>query len=156
MFPILLYSPSPHTLLIFYLCFHPAWPVELLSIPFFPSHQVSSSTTTSIHEACGACYTVIATDEGVLENEVYLFRGEDCLERFLDSITITSLRLRDRVLNGLPLRLSAEEQKAADEATDCYLCGQPFTVNESRHRDHDHLTGAYRGVTHNRCNLNHR
>ena len=47
-----------------------------------------------------------------------------------------------------------------DSATVCYICNEPFPAahektNKSRAkvRDHDHITGAYRGPAHSSCNL---
>ena len=52
--------------------------------------------------------------------------------------------------------MSSEEEQF-EESTTCWLCEEPFDrwlrilfpV-----RDHDYLTGKYRGATHNKCNLN--
>ncbi|XP_066585160.1 uncharacterized protein [Prorops nasuta] len=35
-----------------------------------------------------------------------------------------------------------------------HICKKPFLLNQLRIRDHDHLTGKYRGPAHNNCNLN--
>ena len=35
----------------------------------------------------------------------------------------------------------------------CYLCDKPFTDENYKVADHDHLTGKYRGAAHNECNL---
>ena len=39
------------------------------------------------------------------------------------------------------------------EAQVCYICHKPFTENNYKVKDHNHLTGEYRGAAHNRCNL---
>ena len=49
--------------------------------------------------------------------------------------------------------ISPEEQAAFLEAENCYLCNKP--LHGDRVRDHCHMTGAYRGPAHNRCNLQH-
>ena len=51
------------------------------------------------------------------------------------------------------LNLLEEEQKQFEEATQCYLCHNDFKIKDIKVRDHDHLTGAYRGAAHNSCNL---
>ena len=119
------------------------------------SFQISSTTRKSQHVPCGACYYVISSDPNFHE-EPHLFRGPGCLEEFLDSITATSLRLKDSVVNGKPLVMSATDQAAFDAASDCYLCNTPFAPNDKRHRDHNHITGDYREAAHARCNINHR
>ncbi len=53
-----------------------------------------------------------------------------------------------------------EEMKLADhnksdfaKATGCYQCHNEFTDNNPKVRDHDHLTGSFRGAAHRTCNL---
>ncbi|XP_025018370.1 uncharacterized protein LOC112539813 [Tetranychus urticae] len=40
------------------------------------------------------------------------------------------------------------------DAIDCHICSKPLGTN--RVRDHDHLTGVYRGAAHQNCNLEYR
>ena len=49
-----------------------------------------------------------------------------------------------------------EEEVQFEQAEKCWLCEQPFTEDTALHkvRDHDHLTGKYRGAAHNICNIN--
>ena len=51
------------------------------------------------------------------------------------------------------MNLSEEDQKQFEEARQCYLCHNDFTIKDYKVRDHDHLTGAYRGAAHRSCNL---
>ena len=54
--------------------------------------------------------------------------------------------------------ITEEQQKEFDNATHCYLCNKEITVNDKKGckvRDHDHLTGEYRGCAHNVCNINY-
>ena len=46
----------------------------------------------------------------------------------------------------------SDEQSAMFEVEKtCHICNE--TLGVDRVRDHDHLTGAYRGAAHNKCNL---
>ncbi|GFS99851.1 uncharacterized protein TNCV_1063021 [Trichonephila clavipes] len=47
---------------------------------------------------------------------------------------------------------SMTDEENFKSSTLCSICGNP--LNGDAVRDHDHLTGAYRGAAHNRCNLN--
>ena len=51
-----------------------------------------------------------------------------------------------------PLEMTNEEEESFQQSTICWLCENP--LDEDTVRDHDHLTGKYRGAAHNRCNLN--
>ena len=51
------------------------------------------------------------------------------------------------------LVMSAEDTMDFENATHCSICEEPIEKAEIRGRDHDHLTGAYRGCTHQKCNL---
>ena len=57
---------------------------------------------------------------------------------------------------NIPLEMTPEEEESFREApqqsTICWLCEQ--LLGGEKVRDHDHLTGKYRGAAHNRCNLN--
>ena len=39
--------------------------------------------------------------------------------------------------------------------TTCHICNKQFKSKDVKVRDHDHETGAYRGVAHNKCNINY-
>jgi hypothetical protein len=38
-------------------------------------------------------------------------------------------------------------------ASCCWICSKPFIDTDIRVRDHDHVTGKYRGAAHQKCNL---
>ncbi|KYN15199.1 hypothetical protein ALC57_12589 [Trachymyrmex cornetzi] len=44
----------------------------------------------------------------------------------------------------------------AQNVSHCHVCEKPFTPDDTRVRDHCHLTGRYRGPAHSNCNLNYR
>ena len=44
-----------------------------------------------------------------------------------------------------------EREDSFQQATHCWICEKP--LEEDRVRDHDHLTGLYRGAAHQACNL---
>ena len=47
--------------------------------------------------------------------------------------------------------MSHEEEVQFEQAEECWFCENP--VDDTKVRDHDHLTGKYRGAAHNICNI---
>ncbi|EZA47751.1 hypothetical protein X777_15518, partial [Ooceraea biroi] len=52
--------------------------------------------------------------------------------------------------------LTRDEREKFTIATYCHICEKPFTSDDTRVRDHCHLTGRYRGPAHSNCNLNYK
>src|SRR5436190_12856803 len=51
--------------------------------------------------------------------------------------------------------LTPIEEQRYYAATECYICSRPFTEDDYKVRDHNHLTGKFRGAAHTKCNLNY-
>lgn len=45
------------------------------------------------------------------------------------------------------------EKTVFEYATICHICENPFKIDETKVRDHCHLTGKFRGAAHKNCNL---
>ena len=54
----------------------------------------------------------------------------------------------------IPMLLTATESQSFINTTICHICTTPLGVDKVQ--DHYHITGNYRGATHNECNLNYR
>ena len=53
---------------------------------------------------------------------------------------------------NIPLEITPEEEESFQFTEEFWLCESP--LGGDKVRDHDHLTGKYRGAANNRCNLN--
>src|SRR6201990_2149364 len=51
------------------------------------------------------------------------------------------------------MNLTLEEKINHEKANRCYACKREYTENDFKVRDHNHLTGEYRGPAHRSCNL---
>uniref|UniRef100_A0A1B6JA38 DNA-directed DNA polymerase n=3 Tax=Homalodisca liturata TaxID=320908 RepID=A0A1B6JA38_9HEMI len=48
--------------------------------------------------------------------------------------------------------MTKEQQEMFESTTTCHICGN--YLGDDRVRDHNHLTGLFRGAAHNKCNIN--
>ena len=107
------------------------------------------------HEACGYAYKRVSTvDE--FDKPLQLYRGdstENVAEHFINAIVKESDEIRDIMSKIIPMDLTEDEEKQFKSSTSCYLCGIKYNDEDIKCRDHDHLTGKYRGSAHQQCNL---
>ena len=108
------------------------------------------------HTPCGVGFKLVSLLPG-FQVPYQSYRGEECVDWFLDKLIEVETRCLKYLFEERPLiwdtDKDAQDRHAA--ATHCYLCGGEFnnTVNYQKVRDHDHLTGLYRGAAHTKCNL---
>ena len=50
--------------------------------------------------------------------------------------------------------MSVEDEKRFQSSNKCWICNKLFTDEDKKVRDHDHITGRYRGSPHSDCNIN--
>ena len=103
------------------------------------------------HEPNSFAYKVVSEYE---QWDPVLYRGDNVVETFFDHMN----KERDRIVKRLekiePIVMTPEDEKDFDEATDCYICHE--LMGADRVRDHDHVSGKYRGAAHSECNLQFR
>lgn len=72
-----------------------------------------------------------------------------------DFLQLLKTDVRDLIREDLgdpaPMIISEAQQLEFDQATNCWICGK--RLGEDRVRDHDHVSGDYRGPAHSWCNL---
>ena len=85
-------------------------------------------------------------------NEYYSYFGVDCVAWFVNEMLTLEKNASEYFETNIPLEMTPEEKESFQQSTICWLCGNPLSDTEVR--DHDHLTGKYRGAAHHRCNLN--
>ena len=94
-------------------------------------------------------------------NEYYSYLGVDCVAWFVNEMLTLEKIASEYFETNIPLEMTPEEGVASQElfqqSTICWLHEPALRENplgEDTIRDHDHLTGKYRGAAHNKCNLN--
>jgi len=90
-------------------------------------------------------------------NKFKLCRGENACEyllRYLEDEQKRTKKIYDNLRKKYEKpNLTPEEEEDFKKQTKCYVCDEEFTPENHACRDHDHLTGKYRGAACNECNL---
>ena len=85
-------------------------------------------------------------------NYYYSYFGIGCTTWFVNRMLTLEKIASKYFKTNLELEMSQEEEVQFQPAEECWLCENP--LDDTKVRDHDHLTGKYRGAAHNICNIN--
>ena len=117
----------------------------------------SNTTQTSEHIPCSFAYTVVRSDGRVMSEKLY--RGEDAIDVFFEKLEGDLEWIRDDLKNIKEINMTSKDWDHHKAADTCWICGgdfKPYSNGDSealwKVRDHDHLTGKYRGAAHSKCN----
>jgi len=76
---------------------------------------------------------------------------------FVDQLHDLARRVKTIITAVVPITdLTPEESEQFRSAAKCHVCEKPFGPEDTRVRDHCHITGRYRGSAHSSCNLNNK
>ena len=112
--------------------------------------------TTREHKPIAAGALSVCCVDPKLSSAPFIYTGVDCIEK-LFSFLVREVQRIDSVLltTYYPIVMTKEDSRLFEEATKCKMCGFVFSQPSEKMRDHDHLTGKFRGVLCNCCNLSH-
>ena len=79
------------------------------------------------------------------------YRGPNATEHFLEPLQEEESKTKGVLANPKVMRMAREAWLAVHTAETCHVCDKPLEGDSLR--DHFHITGKYRGVAHNACNL---
>lgn len=110
------------------------------------------------HTPSGFCYYIKCFDDKVYSHDpvTYVKKSED------DDVAKIFVDMLEKEINKIYLQFKFEKKMIFDkkdekdfrESTKCHICEKD--LGNDRVRDHCHLSGKYRGVAHNGCNLNYK
>lgn len=111
----------------------------------------SSSKIVSQHTPSGFGFDVKSRYEESYPSKYVSHSGPgDVPKKFIEEL----LKERDEIASIPACEIiTSEGTREHERATSCYLCGDEFTKEDHKVRDHDHHDGHYRGALHNSCNL---
>ena len=122
------------------------------------------------HVPCSVGLFVSSTMQGGDAFEYEWYTGKDVCEKFLQRLCDIEEICVDFIFKNARMVMNHDDELDFDQAVTCYVCGKPFgdsaqrlgegatgiiqgTFNPKKVRDHDHITGKYRGAAHQTCNL---
>eukprot|EP01048_Picozoa_sp_COSAG05_P018477 COSAG05_NODE_2710_length_2741_cov_1.654807_2_plen_702_part_01 len=102
------------------------------------------------HTPCGYCIYIVSADTSQ-SFEPLVYRGENTVEHFITTILDVEKQLCKKIKAVEPMQMTAEQEHQFQCQKNCRFCEKE--LGNDRVRDHDHLTGAYRGAAHSKCNI---
>lgn len=103
------------------------------------------------------CFALIVVnyEMSVMFSKTYI--GDDAAEVAIKTIMGLKPYLEAAMKDTKDMVISPEERRSHKSAKKCYLCNNAFDASDVmdnyKVHDHNHLTGAYIGPAHNKCNL---
>ena len=108
-----------------------------------------------IHVPCEFGYKLVCVDDRFTK-DVVIYRGEDCVNKFIKSILREHKYCRDVMKNyfNKNLIMSVEEEGAFHLSNKCWICSKLFDLVDEKVRDHCYVSGKFRGAANFSCNAN--
>ena len=124
-------------------------------------NNLHDDTYYQSHTPCSYAYKIVCCDDFSVEKlqkyhistEVKLFRGENIVHHFLNSLFEERSNIVEFLKENQPMHMTSEDYKKFHTAKVCHICEKPFTEDDAKVRDHSHETGKFLGVAHYSCNL---
>ena len=114
--------------------------------------EMISNNQYQQHDACSYGYKLVSVYEG-LSKEYKSYRGLNTINKFLESLLEEEKYIKTILNKNKPINMTPQEKQEFRKAINCHICDKP--LNKDRVKDHDHITGKYRGAAHTNCNLNY-
>jgi len=117
---------------------------------------VKTNDPNRIHEHVvnSACYYLSCSFDKS-KNVLRTFVGDNCMEDMIRDLFDVSADCIKMMQHNEKMIMTDEDHESFRCAKCCSICNKEFTEKDKRVRDHDHLTGKFRGATHNACNINY-
>ena len=113
-----------------------------------PSPKESFTNAIQKHEPFSFCYMLV-TPDGC--QTPILYRGPNTARVFINCIKEEAKKVHDIYKNIIPMILTKDEEMSFQNASTCHICNNELGMDKVK--DHNHLTGEYRGPAHKSCNL---
>jgi len=119
--------------------------------------DIEPKAAYQVHKPCSVglilVSTLDSTDGSTSTHHYEKHFGEDSPTWFLNRLAEIEEQCMTVLLNPQRLVMTAEDTQKFRTAKECYLCRKAFRDLDIKVRDHDHVTGKFRGAAHQVCNL---
>ena len=107
------------------------------------------------HTPSGVSFYIVYRDLDVEKQKPFLYSGENVAEEFCSQLTKITKDIYEKYLKKIiPMKMTEDDKIQHRLCNVCHICGgSGFSKDNKKVRDHDHLTGRFRGTAHNICNL---
>jgi hypothetical protein len=123
---------------------------ECICLP--DGHRVKRTKFQTHHAPCAIGFKLVS-DVPALSHEPYQSHtGPDVVDWFMNQLLQLMKRCLEYLFDDQRLIMTPADWVDFRAAQKCYICGYALG-KDNKVRDHDHLTGKYRGAAHNHCNL---
>ena len=126
---------------------------ECLTVPIDKKSKSAKAKTTSYQEHRPSGFMINVVNAITGSSEPYLYRGEDCMDKFVEKINKVREDILERMKEDKDCIETEADWEDFNNATNCFICGNKFEEGKKKCWDHCHFTGKYRGCAHEACNL---
>lgn len=119
--------------------------------------QDGNETNVQTHIPCSIAYYLHCSYDDSF-SKFKLNRDPNCIDWFIQELYNVALFVDGKLSKIIPMEtLSSSQIDEFKMAKFCHICTKEFNESDlSKHRDHCHFTGKYRGAAHDSCNINYK
>jgi len=81
---------------------------------------------------------------------------KDCVAWFAEELRVLAHNVKSILSANVPMEFTRDDLEKFNKATHCHVCEKSFTPDDTRIRNHCHMTGQLRGSANSNCNLNYK
>ncbi len=107
----------------------------------------------SHHIPCSVAFKIISRDPTLKQYKLEIYTGQNSVEWFLERLIEIEKEIIEILYDDKRMIFTENDYMLFQQSKRCYICKREFIDKDTKVRDHDHLTGKFRGAAHMKCNL---
>ena len=118
-------------------------------------HDDTKSSTTKLANLPPCSYGLnVVSDFPELNLGYQSYLGEDASSKFLKNLLKVGDKIQSILKDEKKMIITKEQEKQFAKCKCCHICDNVFHDDDIKVRDHCHISGLYRGASHQSCNIN--